>query len=231
MTLRSLVHCALLAVAVASLAGCDRDPERREIQFMPDMYFNPAVKAQEPNTFFADGSGMRTPPEGTVSRKFTPYPYSIIEGEKAGKELENPVPVTAATLAMGRKYYNIHCKVCHGTVGAGDGLVTQAHREKGMPIPPSLYSDKIRNEWSDGLLYHTIKMGQGQMPAYGQRMTEEQKWAVVHYVRALGRAAHPTEADLAAVEKRGWTDQAQKLDDPYRAESKPLQLYLKGTEK
>jgi hypothetical protein len=96
-----------------------------------------------------------------------------------------------------------------------------------MPIPPSLFSDKIRNEWTDGLVFHTIKMGQGQMPAYNTRMTDEQKWAVVHYVRALGRAAHPSEADLAAVERLGWTN-TQALDDPYRADIRPLQLYLGG---
>ncbi|MBI1289996.1 c-type cytochrome [bacterium] len=230
MTIRSLFKVTVVALSLVGLSSCDRNPERREIQYMPDMYFSQAVKPQEPSAFFADGSGMRTPPAGTISRDFVPYPYSIIEGEKAGRELVNPVPVSAETLATGRKYYNIHCKVCHGVVGSGDGMVTLAHREKGMPIPPQLYSDKIRSEWADGQIFHTIKMGQGQMPAYDKRMTDEQKWAVVHYVRALGRAAHPTEADLAEVEKLGWKD-AKALDNPYREDIKPAQLYLGGTEK
>lgn len=228
MTLRSIILPTILAAVALGLSGCERDPERREIQYMPDMYFNQAVKSQEPNAFFADGSGMRTPPAGTISRTARYYPYSIIEGEKAGKELVNPIPVSAETLATGRKYYNIHCKVCHGVVGSGDGMVTLANREKGMPIPPQLYSEKIRTEWADGQIFHTIKMGQGQMPAYDGRMTDEQKWAVVHYVRALGMAAAPSEEDIQAAEKLGWTD-PKKLDNPYREDIKPLQLYLGGT--
>lgn len=220
-----------LAGAVMALlltAGCERDPERREIQYMPDMYFNPAVKAQEPYAFFRDGSGMRIPPAGTISRQHQPYPFTIVQQAEAGETLVNPLPVSMETLERGRKYYNIHCKVCHGTVGAGDGLVTLVHREAGMPIPPSLYSEKIRTETKDGTIYHIIKMGQGQMPAYGTRISDENKWAIVHYVRALGRAASPTEEDLAAVERLGWD--AQRLDDPYRTDRRPAQLYLGGSQ-
>jgi mono/diheme cytochrome c family protein len=216
----------LLALCGAALlAGCKPNPENREIQFMPDMYFNQAIKSQESSPFFADGSGMRTPPAGTLSMNHKPYPYSIVEGAKADKELQNPIPVTREVLETGRKYYNIHCKVCHGVVGSGDGPVTLVHREAGMPIPPQLYSDKIRKEWQDGQLYHTIQMGQGQMPAYGTRMTEDQKWAVVHYVRALGRAAHPSEEDLKGAESAGMTN-AEALDNPYRADRRSPQLYL-----
>jgi mono/diheme cytochrome c family protein len=64
-------------------------------------------------------------------------------------------------------------------------------------MPPVLFSDKVVN-WTDGRLYHTITMGQGLMPSYATQILPEQRWAIVHYVRALQRAARPTAADLAA---------------------------------
>ena len=200
------------ALGAAALPGCKPNPERRELQFMPDMYESPSLKRQESAPFFKNGSSNQMPPANTESRDFQHYPFTIIEGEKA-RALENPLPRTKEVLEIGRKYYNIHCIVCHGAVGAGDGLATQVHREAGMPIPPSLYSDKIKKEWNDGILFHTITMGQGQMPAYGSRITDVHRWAIVHYMRALGEASAPTEESLKEVERRGL--EAKKLDTPY----------------
>lgn len=212
---------AMLAIAV--LTGCAPDPESRELQFMPDMYRNPALKPQESYEFFADGSAMRQPPEGAIARGFFPYPFEIAERELA-KGMENPVPVSLEAFQTGKKYYNVHCRVCHGTVGSGDGLATVVRNpQKGMPIPPELYSEKIMSEWSDGELFHVITMGQGQMPGYATRIDPEHRWAIVHYVRALGVAANPTEADLEAAED--WPTPRED-DDPYRTLGPGQQLYL-----
>lgn len=216
------------AVALLAFTGCDRSDEQRELQFFPDMYRNPAVKAQEEYTFFRTGLGSLVPPEGTLPRGFTPYPYDITEGALAGEELKNPLPMTREVLETGQKYYNIHCIVCHGAVGAGDGLSTVIHRENGMPVPPSLYSEKIRNEWKDGQLYHTITAGQGQMPAYGARIDPMHRWAIVNYMRALGEASAPSEEDLSTVERLGWN--AKEMDSPI-IEGSPDELPKKMGEK
>jgi mono/diheme cytochrome c family protein len=209
-TLRPSIIAAALAAVV--LVGCKPNPERRELQFMPDMYESPSLKSQEESTFFKTGSSNQMPPANTEPRNFQHYPFTIVEAEKA-RALENPLPRTKEVLDIGRKYYNIHCMICHGAVGAGDGLATQVHREAGMPIPPSLYSDKIKKEWNDGILFHTITMGQGQMPGYGSRITDVHRWAIVHYVRVLGEASSPTEEALQEVERRGL--EAKKLDIPF----------------
>ncbi len=211
-----LAQLLVAVLGVAALCGCEPRTERREIQFMPDMYRNPAVKAQENEAFLKHGTiASVVPPANTMPVGFTRYPFKASEGIRAGDELENPLPVTREVLETGRKYFNIHCMVCHGATGAGNGLATRANREAGMPIPPSLYTDKIR-DWKDGEIYHTITMGQGQMPAYGARIDAVHRWAIVHYVRALGEAARPTEQDLEAVEKLGWD--AAMMDNPARPE-------------
>ena len=37
----------------------------------------------------------------------------------------------------------------------------------------------------DGDIFQTITGGKGTMPAYGARISVEDRWAIIHYVRAL----------------------------------------------
>ncbi len=191
-----LASCALLCGLV--LSGCDGKRETREILLMPDMHFSPAVKAQEPDPV-NEGGKMRTPPEGTIPVGFHPYTITNEEADTLAMQNENPLPLSIETLRTGRKYFNIYCTPCHGATGMGDGTVVRALA--GLPQPPSLYSDKIIDEWTDGRIFHVITVGQGNMPAYNTRLTPEKRWAVVHYVRALGRAANPTEEDLRLLQE------------------------------
>lgn len=225
--LMRLLPLLVTTLAVALLGACKPNPERRELQFMPDMYRNPAVKAQEEYAFFKTGLGMLVPPDNTIPRGFTPYPYRIPERELAGAELENPLPRTREVLEIGRKYYNIHCIVCHGVVGTGDGLVTVSHRELGMINPKILYGDNANvPKWRDGEVYHVISMGQGNMPGYAARIDPMHRWAIVHYVRALDAAASGSEDDKRTMQRLG--QRAQDLDNPYLTDTPP-QLYLGGT--
>lgn len=93
--------------------------------------------------------------------------------------LMNPVPADAESLARGQVVFNRACAPCHGTAGAGDGLVTQA----GM-IPMPLTSPQARG-YSDGYIYSLIRIGRGLMPPYGHQVSHFDRWNVVNYVRQL----------------------------------------------
>lgn len=187
-----------LAVVALLLVGCDGRRETREVQFTPDMHVSPAVKAQEADPFSPTGTSMRMPPEGTVPRGFEPYTITDLEADERASQLRNPLPRTWEVLKAGEKYYNVYCTPCHGETGDGMGTVITA--AAGMPMPPSLFSDKLVDEWTDGRIFHVITRGQGNMPAYAARMTPERRWAVIHYVRALQRAARPSAEDLVEAE-------------------------------
>lgn len=194
---RSSLLAAALGVA---LLGCS-DGERKvaQIEYTPDMYRNPAVKAQEEDPLNPGRPGMRTPPVGTVPRGYTPYTITqatILESTK----LVNPLPRTPEVLKAGQKYYNIHCAPCHGDKGNGYGLVAAKITQQ----VPSLYSDKMMAkdkkdaEWlADGRIFDVITRGQGNMPAYGPRIEPEKRWAIIHYIRALQVANRPGDADVA----------------------------------
>jgi mono/diheme cytochrome c family protein len=92
--------------------------------------------------------------------------------------IQNPTPMTAASLQNGHKYFAINCSVCHGFKGMGDGPATKY----GMP-GINLTSELTKNR-TDGYIFGMIRNGRGAMPSYN-RIEEMDRWDVVNYVRAL----------------------------------------------
>lgn len=110
----------------------------------------------------------------------------------------NPLnPADTAVQTLGRKMYDRFCLVCHGAQGLGDGPIIG--EGKYPPIAPNLTLPATVNR-ADGYIYALIRVGRGLMPAYGQRLTHEERWAIVTHVRALQAAAGaaPTQTVSAA---------------------------------
>ncbi len=188
-----LIHFALVAGAALLASGCSRQTEHTIWQYLPHMATTPNLKAMKGYDGFGNGSGMLLPPEGTVARGHKPY--RIETPEEADAKLQNPLPRTKAVLMHGQKLYQTNCLVCHGVRGLGDGPVVNP-----FPIPKSLQSDDMLR-WKDGHLFHVITKGQGVMPSYAQQVQPEDRWAIIHYIRALQRAEHPTSEDLRELKK------------------------------
>jgi mono/diheme cytochrome c family protein len=89
------------------------------------------------------------------------------------------VPVTPELLQLGRKRYDVFCAVCHGVLGDGQGPVA---RNMSIRPPPSLLQIGQR---PDGFFFAAITEGYGYMPSYRPWLGDEERWAVVAYVRAL----------------------------------------------
>jgi len=185
----------LLVAAIAIptlLAGCSHRKEKPALEYMPNMAYSPAVKAQNEDPMHPGMSAMRTPVPGTVPRGFTPYRYAIADSLVAQRELMNPLPRTADVLGRGQRVFMTYCVVCHGPKGDGQGYIVPK-----FPMPPSLLSEKVSG-WPDGRVYHVVTLGQNLMPSYASQILPEDRWAVIHYVRALERSAHPLPQDLRA---------------------------------
>lgn len=173
-----------LWATILLLSACTH--EKPNFIYMPDMHHNPSYKAQE------EGA-MRLPPQGTVARGHLPYPYAADEVEAASRQ-RNPLPRTRVHLMRGQDRYNTYCIVCHGPGGEGDGSVVPQ-----FPRPPSLQSEKVR-DFTDGRIFHIMTKGQNLMPSYASQIPEQDRWAIVHFLRALYRSKHPTPADLRKLE-------------------------------
>lgn len=185
----------LFFFAVLALASsCSTKTEKTVIQYMPHMSNTPILKAQRGYDGLGNGASVMMPPEHTIARGHKPYRMET--PEEAGAKLVNPLPRTKVVLEQGKKIFNTYCIACHGPRGYGDGPVVDPY-----PMPKSLQSENMLT-WKDGHLFHVITMGQGVMPSYAQQIQPEDRWAVIHYVRALQRAEHPTEEDLRELKKQ-----------------------------
>ncbi len=192
MTSQKLRHISVALASLALLASCSK--ESTPIQYMPHMSTTSALKSQGGYDGNGNGASVLMPPENTVARGHKPYRIETVEEAEA--KLVNPLALNRANLERGRKAYNTYCIACHGDRGLGDGPIVDPY-----PIPKSLHSaDMLR--WKDGHLFHVITKGQGVMPAYAQQIQPEDRWAVIHYVRALQRAENPTEDDVRELKKR-----------------------------
>ena len=184
----------LLWILPLLLIGCSGETEKTIFQYMPHMANTPILKPQRGYSGFANGASVLVPPENTIPRGFKPY--RMESADEAELKLVNPLPLTREVLLEGQKRYNINCYPCHGSKGLGDGPVVPPY-----PIPKSLHSEQMR-KWKDGHLFHVITKGQAVMPNYAQQISERDRWAIVHYVRALQRAENPSAADVAVYKSK-----------------------------
>jgi mono/diheme cytochrome c family protein len=159
------------------------------IKPMVEMEDQAKLDAQKADGFFKDGHGMQLPPEGTVPRGYMPILAKT--PEEAGKTLFNPLPITAKVLARGRTLYDNHCAVCHGFLGRGKPLLDKFYQAS----PANLQSKTFRDV-PDGYIYDVISKGKGAMPSYEADISSKDRWAIIHYVRALQRSQHAREEDL-----------------------------------
>jgi mono/diheme cytochrome c family protein len=168
------------------------------IEFLNGMAAQPKGKTQMAygRIFRKELMVDRAPVPGSVPRGYRALELgtkgNTIEDAKAvGAKLTNPVPLTMENLRRGQDRYSIFCIACHGEMAEGNGPVTGPNR---FPAPPSLHTDQARG-YSDGTVFHVITKGLGKMPAYADKLEPQDRWRVIHYVRALQRAMNPRPGD------------------------------------
>ncbi|RMF35917.1 MAG: cytochrome c [Chlorobiota bacterium] len=158
--------------------------EEPPLMIIPDMDDQFHLKPQGEARFFADNRAQRYPVEGTLPRQGRSYPFAMGDVDSAEKYFAagNPLPKTEFVLARGQNRFNTFCSPCHNYTGTGDGLVQR--RGFGNQETMNLIRQAAR-EYSDAKIFHVISAGQNIMPAYADRISETDRWAIVHYVRQL----------------------------------------------
>ena len=162
-----------------------------------DMQDQPRFRPFRATTFFADGRSARPLVPGTVARGHLEEDDHLYRGQVDGKPAETfPFEVTAQILARGRERYDIFCAPCHGRVGDGDGAVV----ERGMRRPVSFHAERLRKA-SPGSFFDAITNGFGAMFDMKDRISAEDRWAIVAYVRALQRSQSASLDDAPQAER------------------------------
>jgi mono/diheme cytochrome c family protein len=112
---------------------------------------------------------------------FHKTPWSVPLEDKLRK---NPLAVSDANLNAAKPVYNEYCANCHGDSGKGDGSDAMMYD----PGPSDLTDSSHINKLSDGEIFYQITQGRKPMPSFRNKLSEEQRWQLVIFVRALSGA-------------------------------------------
>ncbi|WP_404420902.1 c-type cytochrome [Nibricoccus sp. IMCC34717] len=187
---------ALIVIATVSILGFrGSTSQRTPLEVFPDMDHQAKYKAQAESPLFADRRADRPLPVGVVARGDLRESDHLYRGRTVNGGWAYGFPtelkIDAKLMARGQERYGIYCAPCHGAVGDGNGVTKQY----GMGATPTYHDDRLR-KMAEGELYNTITNGKGNMLSYADKLTPEDRWAVIAYVRALQRAAHGSVADV-----------------------------------
>jgi mono/diheme cytochrome c family protein len=149
-----------------------------------DMYSQQSLKSSEI---------ARAPVEGTVPLGYVPFTMTI---EEADGTLSNPVPLSNNSLWRGKRLWSAQCSSCHGVMGKSDTKIGK------LMGAPSLLEDRFKT-YTYGRVYATIVWGIRSMPRYGYKLSNEERWDIVNYLKFLqGTADDDGVSDIKSIELR-----------------------------
>jgi mono/diheme cytochrome c family protein len=200
------MRALLIALTLGlGIAGCTIGAESSEppIVGIRNMYNQPRYDTQERRPFFDDERSMRPQVDGTVSREMEKgYDAATGLGAQSGAWIEKvPERITKqlggveAAVKRGQDRFNIYCAACHGVAGDGKGMISRRALALGATglVAVNLQDNRLRHI-PDGQLFATITNGVRNMPSYAHNIPVEDRWAIVHYVRALQLSQAPVAA-------------------------------------
>ena len=174
----------VLILLLLTLAACDSEAPVSNLVFMdaePDVETAVSnVNTAQPQPT-AETVGMGKMGRG---RGMMQFHHSTVPEGYAG--ITNPIPADDASIARGGETYASHCASCHGDGGMGDG-------PGGVSLDPApaplAYTGQMMGD--DYLFWRVSEGGLGDpfntgMIPWGNILTEDQRWDVLNYVRALG---------------------------------------------
>ena len=112
--------------------------------------------------------------------------YSIYDSydwpvPETAKQMKNPIETSSAALTSAHSIYLDKCANCHGDRGKGDGPEAASHD----PRPASFTDARRMNAMTDGEIFYRITNGRRPMPAFNNRLTNEQRWQLVQLIRTF----------------------------------------------
>ncbi len=106
-----------------------------------------------------------------------PKPWAVPANYKS---MKNPVGKGDASNKAGMAKYNSNCASCHGKTGLGDGVKARALKDF-----PGNFSKADFQDQADADLFYKTKIGRGDMPKYQGKLTDEDIWNIVNYMRTF----------------------------------------------
>ncbi|MGQ9621544.1 MAG: c-type cytochrome [Bacteroidales bacterium] len=96
------------------------------------------------------------------------------------KNMVNPVAKDEASIKAGQILYTKHCASCHGKTGLGDGVKARALKTFSGDFSGPDYQNQ-----TDGEHFYKTKFGRDEMPKYEGKLSDEDIWKIVNYMRTF----------------------------------------------
>ena len=106
-----------------------------------------------------------------------PKPWVIPDSFKS---MKNPVAQSDASTKAGLAVFTKNCASCHGKTGLGDGVKARTLKDF-----PGNFSKADFQSLADGDIFYRTKTGRGEMPKYDGKLSDDDIWNVVNYMRTL----------------------------------------------
>ncbi|HBC78931.1 MAG TPA: cytochrome C [Bacteroidales bacterium] len=112
-----------------------------------------------------------------VSGQAQPKPWDVPANFKT---MKNPVAKGDASNKAGLALYTKNCASCHGKTGLGDGVKARMLKEF-----PGDFSGAFYQNQTDGEHFYKTKTGRGEMPKYEGKLSDDEIWNIVNYMRTF----------------------------------------------
>ena len=96
------------------------------------------------------------------------------------KSMVNPIAKSDASTTAGKTLFSKTCAACHGKTGLGDGP-----KAKSLKTVATDFSKAESQNQTDGEHFYKTKTGRGDMPKYEGKLSDDDIWNIVNYVRTF----------------------------------------------
>lgn len=149
-------------------------PAASGLQFTPTQFADPATARQASLAAWFDVTR-----NGRMARMMPPWSNRLTDAEIwDAVAYAWTLHLDPGELDMGRRVYEAACLTCHGAQGQGDG-------PDAPPGTPNLVAAPLAYERTLAHWFDVIAVGRGAMPAFADRLSEDERWAVAEYVRSF----------------------------------------------
>jgi mono/diheme cytochrome c family protein len=96
------------------------------------------------------------------------------------KSMKNPIAQSETSTKAGMAVFTKNCASCHGKTGLGDGVKARA-----LKTFPGDFSKAAFQGLADGEIFYKTKTGRDEMPKYEGKLTDDDIWNTVNYLRSF----------------------------------------------